>query len=104
MIDPTHPHYNATIQAYCEEVYADPEFAVGDALLINDRAVEEHEWAVGEVFKDQDAVIAVIPSAPYELEVYHDPAANHLFIVRTPDNTIPLHWELKRTIGARKTN
>ena len=104
MIDETHENWTATIPCYCKEVYASNEFAPGHAIVINERAVEEHEWAVGEVFKDKSAVVAVIPSAPYELKVYRDKESSVLYIVRTPDDSISEDWELVRTIGASKTN
>lgn len=104
MIDETHENWTATIPCYCKEVYASGEFEAGHAILVDQRAVEEHEWAVGEVFKDKDAVVAIIPSAPYELRVYRDSEQNRLFIVRTPEDYPPDDWDLVKTIPAQIAN
>lgn len=96
-MDRTHPNWTATIPAYCLEVYENEAFEPGNAIAICPRSVQEHEWAVGSVMT-KDEVIAVIPKAPYAVDVYSDPDADTLYVKRPDGSEVPEDWELVRHI------
>lgn len=93
MIDPSHPNWSATIPAYCQEVFDNPEFTPGHVILISGRDITEHEGATGTIITSHGDLAALIPVPKYPLKVFHHAKTGDYIVARPGNQPFPLESE-----------